>query len=471
MRSFTFRDGKSDKFWNIDLQGNRFTVTYGRAGTAGQTQTKEFADEAKARAAHDKLVAEKLAKGYTEEAAAPPLEPLQRALEEAIAENPDDVAAHMAYADHLQERGDPRGEFIQVQLALEDPARTAAERKPLQQREQALLKQHARAWLGEVAGVLLKKPNAFAFARGWLDNITIASLTVPAARVLARASQARLVRRLVIERLKDYGWSDEEDEEFEPGADVPEGEDAPGLFPLLRAPWLASVRVFQLGIQVHDEQKFQGQTRDTTDSAAAVDLIKQMPRLEELYWLAHGETEDLRTLFGLKTLGNLRVLQVYHVEAPYPLEILARNATLGRLTHLALHPHGWDFDVEGKEAFIELPETRAVLRSPHLKSSTHLRVHCSNIGDPGCREIVACGILKRLKVLDLRHGTITDEGARTLAACPDLRNLELLDVSRNALTRRGVNLLKAIGIPLQAEAQQDEEDLEMRRYLYEGDYE
>jgi uncharacterized protein (TIGR02996 family) len=471
MRSFTFRDGKSDKFWNIDLAGNRFTVTYGRTGTAGQVQTKEFADEAKARAAHDKLIAEKVAKGYREEAAAPPPAPLQRALEQAIVENPDDVAAHMAYADHLQERGDPRGEFIQVQLALEDPARTAAERKTLQQREQALLKAHARAWLGELAPLLLKKANAYGFARGWLDYLSIGSLSVPAARTLARASQAGLVRRLVIEKVKEYGWGDEEDEEFEPGDDVPEGEDAPGLFPLRRAAWLGNVRVFQLGKQVHDEEKYQGETRETTTGAGAVDLVKKMPRLEELYWLAHGETADLKAIFGLKTLDNLRVLQVYHVEAPYPLEVLARNAALGRLTHLALHPHGWDFDVEGKEAFIELPETRAVLRSGHLKNLTHLRVHCSNIGDPGCRQIVGCGILKRLKLLDLRHGVITDEGARTLADCPDLKNLEVLDVSRNALTRHGVNLLKQTGVPLRAEGQQNEQDLETRRYLYEGDYE
>jgi uncharacterized protein (TIGR02996 family) len=45
---------------------------------------------------------------------------LREALEAALVENPDDLAAHRAYADHLMELGDPRGEFIQVQLALED---------------------------------------------------------------------------------------------------------------------------------------------------------------------------------------------------------------------------------------------------------------------------------------------------------------------------------------------------------------
>ena len=41
-------------------------------------------------------------------------------LEEAIAANFDDLAAHSAYADFLMEEGDPRGEFIQLHLALEN---------------------------------------------------------------------------------------------------------------------------------------------------------------------------------------------------------------------------------------------------------------------------------------------------------------------------------------------------------------
>ena len=43
-------------------------MTYGRIGTAGQTQTKDFADDAAAQKSYDKLVAEKLKKGYTDTA-------------------------------------------------------------------------------------------------------------------------------------------------------------------------------------------------------------------------------------------------------------------------------------------------------------------------------------------------------------------------------------------------------------------
>ncbi len=48
---------------------------------------------------------------------------MREAFEQAIREGPDDLASHAACADWLQEQGDPRGEFIRVQLALEDGGR------------------------------------------------------------------------------------------------------------------------------------------------------------------------------------------------------------------------------------------------------------------------------------------------------------------------------------------------------------
>ena len=80
-----------------------------------------------------------------------------QALENAILANPDDLGAHAAYADWLIEQGNPRGEFIQVQLALEDEKKPAKERKELQKREKGLLEKHQREWLGELADHLMNK--------------------------------------------------------------------------------------------------------------------------------------------------------------------------------------------------------------------------------------------------------------------------------------------------------------------------
>ncbi len=62
----TYKDGKSDKFWQIETQGNSFRVTYGKTGTAGTSQTKEFNSETTCLKEGEKLVAEKKKKGYVE---------------------------------------------------------------------------------------------------------------------------------------------------------------------------------------------------------------------------------------------------------------------------------------------------------------------------------------------------------------------------------------------------------------------
>ncbi|MBN8740979.1 MAG: hypothetical protein BGP24_20540 [Lysobacterales bacterium 69-70] len=66
MRRFEFSEGASNKFWEIARNGADLELRWGRIGTQGQSQTKTFADAAKAGAALDKLVAEKTAKGYVE---------------------------------------------------------------------------------------------------------------------------------------------------------------------------------------------------------------------------------------------------------------------------------------------------------------------------------------------------------------------------------------------------------------------
>ncbi|MBC7880087.1 MAG: WGR domain-containing protein, partial [Anaerolineae bacterium] len=65
-RIFQFEDEKSKKFWAVSLDDKSHTVRYGRTGTAGQTQTKDFPSAEAAKLSYDKLVAEKVKKGYVE---------------------------------------------------------------------------------------------------------------------------------------------------------------------------------------------------------------------------------------------------------------------------------------------------------------------------------------------------------------------------------------------------------------------
>lgn len=64
-----FNDEKSHKFWQIELDKNSFTVTYGKLATAGKSNVKEFETEEKAQKEAEKLVKQKLKKGYAQQSA------------------------------------------------------------------------------------------------------------------------------------------------------------------------------------------------------------------------------------------------------------------------------------------------------------------------------------------------------------------------------------------------------------------
>ncbi|MGB7346159.1 MAG: DNA ligase [Pirellulaceae bacterium] len=64
MQYFEFSDGKSDKFWEIKIDGSEVAVRYGRIGTSGQSRTKSFADAEAAQKYHEKSIRDKTDKGY-----------------------------------------------------------------------------------------------------------------------------------------------------------------------------------------------------------------------------------------------------------------------------------------------------------------------------------------------------------------------------------------------------------------------
>jgi uncharacterized protein (TIGR02996 family) len=97
--------------------------------------------------------------------------------------NPDDDAPRAVYADALLERGDPRGEFIQLQLA--------AAREPLDDAGRARLEEltasHGDRWLGPMAAFWY----GAVYARGFPERVgselgrkAVASVTDPAWRTI-----------------------------------------------------------------------------------------------------------------------------------------------------------------------------------------------------------------------------------------------------------------------------------------------
>ena len=65
-RRFEYSEGSSNKFWEVKVEKASVTVCFGRIGTSGQVQTKSFGDSATAQRHADKLISQKLGKGYIE---------------------------------------------------------------------------------------------------------------------------------------------------------------------------------------------------------------------------------------------------------------------------------------------------------------------------------------------------------------------------------------------------------------------
>ena len=65
-RYFEFVEGASNKFWEVWTDAKEVHTRYGRVGAAGQTTVKKEGSPEKAQALFDRLVREKLGKGYQE---------------------------------------------------------------------------------------------------------------------------------------------------------------------------------------------------------------------------------------------------------------------------------------------------------------------------------------------------------------------------------------------------------------------
>ena len=419
----------------------------------------------------------------------------REAFERAILNNPDDTAGYAAYADWLQEHDDPRGEFIATQLALEDENRPKAERKKLQARETELLAAHEREWLGGLAGFVFEEHTTQRTSAGYVEDystetqvlwergipsgVIVGRLSTALAQTLALDPAAQFVRELRVNDTMHGYYGGPGHNQPAPRVKTPEGIDQHlELFELLGSPFLANLRVFQLGNEIPPED---GWCDCHTIARGLEHFLAGMSRVEvlELYCKDY----DTRALFQLPNLTHLRELRAYHVgtrlrgggdrEYEYPLDVLAANPALANLTHLLFHPH-WAEEGDGAgedRSYIPLGQVRALVRSPNLPKLTHLQLRLSDMGDAGVREIVASGILKRLKWLDLRHGCITDAGAKLFAECPDAKNLERLDLSRNAVTAAGLAVLRKAKVNAVANRPLTDAELESREYLREGDFE
>jgi uncharacterized protein (TIGR02996 family) len=360
---------------------------------------------------------------------------MQAELEQRILDNPDDIGAFAVYADWLIDRGDPRGALLQLQLQLEDPSLPPRRRQSLQDKERALLQEHARAWLGPLADVLLEDEDSvgWRFERGFLGRLDIRELTQPLAEALRAAEeQTRMLRHLSIHRC----WDDD-----------------------------AMSTLWEVSFPNVRSLDYGDGTGSLSEEGTATMLAGTMARLEELTVSGRRvQTEGLVAL-PMPRLRSLSISCAYRFHTAG----LAANPSLGELQSLALQPHAHE-PGDSLSGYLGLADLEHLARSAHLRSLSKLALGQCTAGDEGCRVLVESELLGRLEELDLEYGEVTDAGAQILASSGQLGRLRALRLNANSLTERGVALLRAAGVP-ELRAGNQQQWGEGRGYLHYGDCE
>jgi carbon storage regulator CsrA len=93
--------------------------------------------------------------------------PEELAFLQTMLESPDDEGIRLIFADWLEDRDDPRGEFIRIQCRLAKLSAHDEGRPGLQQRERELWIEHGEQWRAYLPDVLRSAP----FRRGFVEAV------------------------------------------------------------------------------------------------------------------------------------------------------------------------------------------------------------------------------------------------------------------------------------------------------------
>lgn len=450
MRRFEFNDGKSQKFWEIALEGDSFSVRYGRIGADGQSSTKTYASAADAEKEANKLIASKVKKGYAEvavdEVAAPKATTGNPDLEQAIHADPNDLDAWAVYGDWLQEQGDPRGELIGLEVA-----KARGQKLPGSgARREAILQENHDAWVGPVLAKTLADDEAkdegileVEWKFGFLSRVRITTTydweghsTVEHLKALLKLESAKFLGELVI------GLTDlEGDTQFDTV-----------ILPLSKVGKLPALRRLTIGDFGQDEQEI---TWTTVGKIGR--LWPVLPNLEYLRVRGGGielgavDHEKLKELV-LETAGLPRssVKSLAGVKMP-SLERL--EVWIGNEERSEEH---------GEHSQIE--DWAPLLSGEGFPALKDLGLMNCDYQDAIAVAMCTAPIVKQLERLDMSMGTMGEIGARALLEHKaHFAHLHMLDVHDNSIAEaEEAQLREAFGERVRADDQDPEEDPEDR---------
>lgn len=435
MPRYEFSDDKSNKFWEIQLEGKSVTTHWGRIGTDGQTKSKGYGSDDEAKKEYDKAIASKVKKGYelvgdgaSGSSAAVATGARNPELEATIVASPDEADGYLVYGDWLQSQGEPIGELVGIQHALakdpDDAELLAAEEK--------LLKGNANYFFGpEQPAADSNAPERGQLASyrrpkswpetGWKYGHTLSQW------------ENGFIRNLFF----DTGYYGDDERVSEDAGKI--------LAAVLAQPSARFVREFALG-EVWMQEDYEG-----PDQGVAIDAIAAAPcaktiRVIEVFggdhdisgvsldasnlWKACPNLEEVTLFAGQLTVGN--------IDFPNGRKFAAQTGGLDKSDLECMTEANWPnledleiwFGAEEYGANCDVEGLGPILRGEGLLKLKRLALKNSEFGDDICKALASAPITKQLEELDLTMGIIGDDGARALVGAKErLANLKTLSIA------------------------------------------
>jgi uncharacterized protein (TIGR02996 family) len=372
----------------------------------------------------------------------------QQRLLAAIVDAPDDDAARLVYADWLQSRGDPHGEFIQLQCQL--AAAPDDERgRAIRIAENKLFAAHGTKWLEPIRRVLprvheLAMPHKLEFHRGFVEE---AHLTLDCLSVIDELyAAAPLIRRLKLSPTMVLGTPIKQPRL---GAALA----SPHLARLRRlslslggggnavareiaaAPALRGLTELQLHLSVWGEGigLFEtGATELVLDDAG----VSALAASEYLHGLDALLLDNNRiTSGGVSVIARgdwrLRRLELgFNLLDPTTLARSLAGPALVNLEYLGLS--GVSFDPKSIAALVS---------SPALANLRELDLEKCHLGVAGVTALCDAFALPSLRRLRLERNSLGDAGAIALASCERLAALTELEAGHNRIGHKGATAI------------------------------
>lgn len=387
------------------------------------------------------------------------MSPEESRLLEHICADPADDQPRLIYADWLDERDDPRGEFIRVQIALARLPDDDARRPGLLDREAVLLAQHHARWSDSLRGLA----GSAEFRRGFVESVI-----VEADIFLRRAADLYRLAPVGHAQFLDIGSRLDE---------------------LMASPFLARLSEITISAQHIGERL----ARALVESAhltglrslslnrnrigdRGVELLawsRRWPNLTQLDLSDNGIGDaGARALAASTNLAHLTSLELRHNEVTLAgLAFLCTSTSLNHLKNLGLrlnyagiwtalpNPRAGKVPLSSldlSENSLSPAGLEALTNVPGLGSLGRLTLEKNEIGNGGAQRLAAWSGAASLKSLMLSSNRIGDDGARSLARSLCLHQLGELDLSDNPIHDPGAlaflhtqNLprLRRLGVP------------------------